>query len=59
MTKFIVDLWLDGYDSEDEMITACEEFIFDTLDFSASSVKITRATISNIKELLEEMTKGN
>jgi len=42
MTKFIVDLWLDGYESEEEMEKACEEFIYDQLNFSASSVKITK-----------------
>mgnify|MGYP001604718455 CR=1 FL=1 len=40
MPKFIVDLWLDGYDTEEEMVDACKEFIYDQLNFSASSVKI-------------------
>ena len=42
MAKFMVELWLDGYDSEEEMENACEEFIREQLDFSASSVKITK-----------------
>lgn len=42
MPKFIVDLWLDGYNSEEEMTKACEEFIKDQLDFSASSVSVER-----------------
>lgn len=42
MPKFEVDLWLDGYDSEEEMIEACEEFIYEQLNFTASSVKIKR-----------------
>lgn len=41
MTKFIVDLWLDGYDSEEESNNACEQFIYDSLD-TASSVKVTK-----------------
>lgn len=45
MPKFIVDLWLDGYDTEEEMVDACEEFIYEQLNFTASSVKI---------ELIEE-----
>ena len=45
MPKFIVDLWLDGYNSEEEMAEACEEFIEDQLNFTASSVKITRMNI--------------
>jgi hypothetical protein len=40
MPRFIVDLWLDGYDAEEEMISACEEFIYEQLNFTASSVKI-------------------
>jgi hypothetical protein len=42
MPKFIVELWLDGYESEEEMEKACEEFIFDQLDFTATSVTITK-----------------
>lgn len=42
MPKFIVDLWLDGYETEEEMIAACEEFIYDSLNMTASSVKIER-----------------
>ena len=38
--KFIVDLWLDGYDSEEDMEKACIEFIKESLDFSASSVSV-------------------
>ena len=41
MTKFIVDLWLDGYDSEEEHDVACKEFIYEQLNFSASSVTVT------------------
>ena len=42
MSKFIVDLYLDGYETEKEMEDACEEFIYDQLNFTASSVKIER-----------------
>ena len=40
MPKFLVDLWLDGYNSEKEMSKACKTFIDDQLDFAASDVKI-------------------
>jgi len=40
MPKFIVDLWLDGYESEEDMREACEEFIYDQLNMTASSVSI-------------------
>lgn len=42
MPKFIVDLWLDGYDTEEEMVKACEEFIYEQLNMTASSVKIKK-----------------
>lgn len=40
MTKFIVDLTLDGYEDEIEHDAACLEFIREALDFSASSVSV-------------------
>lgn len=40
MPRFVIDLWLDGYESEEEMKAACKEFLEDQLDFSASSVKV-------------------
>ena len=40
MTKFIVDLWLDGYETEEEHDAACKDFIYEQLNFSASSVDI-------------------
>jgi hypothetical protein len=40
MAKFVVDLFLDGYDSEKEMIDACKEFIYDSCNMTASSVKV-------------------
>ena len=40
MAKFIVDLWLDGYETEEEMTNACADFIYDRLNTSASSVTV-------------------
>lgn len=40
MAKFLIELYLDGYETEEEMIEACKEFIVDQLNFTASSVKI-------------------
>jgi len=42
MAKFIVDLDLDGYDTEEEMIEACMELIYEQLNFSASSVSVEK-----------------
>jgi hypothetical protein len=42
MPKFIVDLWLDGYETEEAMAEACEQFIYDQLNFSGSGVKIMK-----------------
>jgi len=41
MAKLLVELWLDGYETEEEMKKACVVFIKEQLDFSASSVKVT------------------
>lgn len=41
MPKFLVDLWLDGYETEDEQVESCMVFLDNQLDFSASSVHIT------------------
>jgi hypothetical protein len=54
MAKFLVDLWMDGYKSEKEMIEACEEFIKEQLDFSASSVDVSLLTDKEIKALERE-----
>jgi len=40
MPKFEVELWLDGYDSFDDMLEACKELIYDELNMTASSVKV-------------------
>jgi hypothetical protein len=45
VAKFIVELWLDGYDTEEDMIDACMEFIYEQLNFTASHVEV---------ELMEE-----
>ena len=42
MSRFIVDLWLDGYDTEEEADEACAEFIYEQLNMTASSVTITQ-----------------
>lgn len=42
MTKFLIELSMDGYDSEDEMIEACIEFIHEQLNFAASSVTVLK-----------------
>lgn len=38
--KFLIDLKLDGYETEEEMREACETFIKYNLNFAASSIKI-------------------
>ena len=51
MPKYIVDLWLDGYDTEEEMEKACDEFIYDQLNFTASSVKVKRIEEEDYQQL--------
>ena len=43
MPEYIVNLWLDGYDTEEQMEKACDEFIYDQLNFTASSVRVKRS----------------
>lgn len=38
--KYIIDLFLDGYDTEKEQEEACRQFILDELDISSSSIKV-------------------
>lgn len=40
MAKFIVDLWLDGYEDKKEHDKACEDFIYEQLNMTASSVNV-------------------
>lgn len=40
MAKYLVDLWLDGYESEEQMNEACAEFIYDQLNMTSSGVEI-------------------
>ena len=42
MPRFIVDLWLDGYETEEEMEAACETIIYEQLNFSGSDVHIQK-----------------
>lgn len=47
--KFLIDLSMDGYDSEEEEKEACIAFIEEQLDFSASSVKILWAETPGVE----------
>lgn len=38
--KFLIELYMDGYESQKDMKQACIEYIQDQLDFSAGSIKI-------------------
>ena len=44
MARFIVDLWLDGYDTDQEADIACQQFIEENLDTSVGQVSVTRIT---------------
>ena len=43
MPEYIVNLWLDGYDTEEQMEEACDEFIYEQLNFTASSVRVKKS----------------
>ena len=42
MAKFEIEIWLDGYDTEEEMEEACFEWIYQQLNFAASRVEIRK-----------------
>lgn len=43
MPEYIINLWLDGYDTEEQMEEACDEFIYEQLNFTASGVRVKRS----------------
>jgi hypothetical protein len=55
MPKFIVDLDLDGYETEQEMALACKEFILESLNFSASTVSVADYDENEVQYLRESM----
>jgi len=58
--KFIVDLSLDGYESEEEEKNACMVFIEESLDFSASSVSVESynpGRLASLEKVAEQMAK--
>jgi len=54
MPKFIVGLWMDGYDTEEEMEEACEEFIHEQLNFAASYVQIIKIEESEYEKAFKK-----
>lgn len=38
--KMLIEVYLDGYETEEQMNAACVEFVKDSLDGTASSVRI-------------------
>ena len=60
MGKYLVELDLDGYEDEAEQEAAEVEFIYEQLNFSASSVKVSKlvedsATADTIDPLVIEV----
>jgi len=58
MARFILDLWLDGYENEKDMEEACHEFIYDQLNMTASGVTF-RQLESNKMDIDELVKKVN
>lgn len=52
--KILIDFWVDGYDTEEEMEKACLGYLDDTLNGTATSLKIL--DLNN--EKLEWFKKG-
>jgi hypothetical protein len=54
MARFILDMWMDGYDTEEDMVGACLAFIDDELNFSASSAKARLVKPTDILDVCPE-----
>ena len=57
MSKFLVDLYVDGYETEEERDAACEDFIYEQLDCTASSVKVQKLN-PNREAAIEKMAEA-
>ena len=57
MPIYLVDLWLDGYNSEEEMKKACDIFIDEQLDITASSLRFERVTEDSEKSQINQFKK--
>lgn len=55
----IVDLWMDGYDSEEEMNKACREFIEEQLNNTATSVRVIEMPTKEEAEKQSHENNGN
>ena len=55
MPKYLLDLWLDGYETEEEMVSACDKFIDDQLNITASSLKFERITEDSQEAKIEQL----
>lgn len=51
MAQFLVKLYLDGFNSEEESEEGMEEFIYDQLNFAGSGVTVRKLTPSEIEHL--------
>ena len=40
MPKFFIELHLDGYETQEQELEACKEFIVEQLNFSGSCIEI-------------------
>jgi hypothetical protein len=59
MTKFVVDVWLDGYDTDEEHEKHCgEDFVADALNDSGASCTLVRKVVScDLKNIFENVVK--
>ena len=48
--KMLIDLWMDGYETEEDHKKACIALVEEQLDFAGSSVKILEVEGEKVKE---------
>lgn len=55
MPQYLLDLWLDGYETPEEEKAACDNFIDEQLDITASSVEFKHLTEFTQEPTIEKL----
>jgi hypothetical protein len=57
MPKYLLDIWLDGYNTPEEEKEACDNFIDEQLDITASSVTFKHLTETSQEPTIEQLAE--
>jgi hypothetical protein len=59
MTRYVIDFWLDGYDSDQDRWEAEAQYIEESLSATASSVRILSAEKPFEEDLKKQLDRAN